>query len=80
MTYQDAREEFDREFPSATALKPLSPQKLLTAICTLCEKVEMFNPELSFKKGHRRGKVTPKKVAKVSQNLMDALVDLLAEL
>jgi len=80
MTYKDAREEFDREFPSATALKPPSPRKLLTAICDLCEMVEMFNLESFSKKGLKRGKATPKEVAKASQNLMDVLMDLLVEL
>ncbi len=79
MTYQDAREEFDREFPDATALKPPTPRKLLTAICDLCEKVEMFNLESFSRKIPKRSKVTPKKLFNAGQNLMDTLVDLLDE-
>lgn len=80
MTYQDAREEFDREFPDATALKPPTPQKLLTAIHTMCEKVEMFNLESFSRRDSKRGKVTPKKLFDACQNLMDVLVDLLDEI
>ena len=43
-------------------------------------KTMMFNLESFYRKGSKRGKITPKKLFDAGQNLMDVLVDLLDEI
>ncbi|MFX1487301.1 MAG: ParB/RepB/Spo0J family partition protein [Promethearchaeota archaeon] len=75
MTYQDAREEFDRQFPEAASTPPPSPRKLLSAICNLCEQIEVFDPE-SFERSIKRAKASKKDVMSAMQRLIDMLNDL----
>jgi hypothetical protein len=75
MTYQDARDEFDREFPNASSIPPPSPRKLLTAICKLCEDVRAFDTE-SFSRSVKRAKANKSEILDASQALIDELKDL----
>ena len=43
MTYQEARDEFEREVPEATIRSTLSPRRLLTALSALREDIDNFD-------------------------------------
>ncbi|MHC4521682.1 MAG: hypothetical protein ACYTAS_24070 [Planctomycetota bacterium] len=75
MTYQDAREEFDRQFPEAASESPPSPRRLLSAMCNLREKIEIFDPE-SFRRSVKRAKASKREVLAAITPLIDALKDL----
>jgi len=79
MTYQDAREEFERQFPEATSIAPPSPRKLLSAISGLHESIEVFDPD-SFEYSTRRAKASKEEVTEAIAGLMNALRDLVARI
>lgn len=75
MTYQEAREEFDREFPNANAIKPLSPRKLLTWLLSLIDKIEMFSMD-SFSIKTKRSRASKTEVADAIGKLESSLRNL----
>ncbi len=75
MTYNEAREDFNRQFPSTNPIKAPSPKKLLTSICALFEKVEMFEIN-SFPKKTSRNYVRRSTIIEAIEDLLKALKDL----
>jgi len=75
MTFQDARDEFFREFPNARTISPPSPRKLLTLLITVQQSIEVFDIN-SFKTSVKRAKAGRRDVVKALEKLVEALQEL----
>jgi ParB/RepB/Spo0J family partition protein len=79
MTYEEAAEDFIRQFPDAVAPAPPSPRRLLSLLQHLETAIANFDPS-EIKTATRRAKAKPKEVMEAAQSLRDALEKLIAEI
>lgn len=75
MTYQEAREEFELKFPNAMQIAPPSPRKLFNALCSTCEKIDLFDSS-SISRSKGRSKATKSEILDAIKKLRESLTDL----
>jgi ParB/RepB/Spo0J family partition protein len=79
MTYGEAKEEFEREFPDLLKRDPPTPRRLLTLLTSLTLDIEEFDAS-AIGKAQRRAKAKRKDLLSAAESLREAVQDLIAEL
>lgn len=79
MTYAEAREEFEREFPDVLKRDPPTPRHLLTLLNALTLDIEEFDVS-AINKAQRRAKAKHKDLLAAAQSLRDAVQGFIGEL
>jgi hypothetical protein len=79
MTYEDARQELEQDFPDLLTRDPPSPKKLLNLIVSLQAEVERFDVA-AISKAQRRARANPNELLEAVGSLQEYLEGLAKEL